>query len=232
MGDLENVFKPIRSRKTFEEVLGEIKRLIFAGTLKPGDRLPAELELASQFGVARQTVREALRVLELSGFIHVQQGGGGRIIKNTVSDSISNSFIDAIQMNSVSVAELTAARLEIEKITLTYAVQNADDSDIRLLSENIAQAKEKIRRGSQAFDENVQFHRILARAAKNKVFEIVLQALMLVVSDFLSKREPNIHSSNEVIDIHETIFQAIVSRNTKYALALLENHIIDVGERL
>jgi DNA-binding transcriptional MocR family regulator len=73
----ENLFTPIESKRTFEEISSKVKTLIFDGTLKPGDRLPSELELAKQFGVGRQSVREALRLLELSGFVSIQKGYGG-----------------------------------------------------------------------------------------------------------------------------------------------------------
>ena len=63
------LFAPIKSTRTFEEISLGIKRLIFKGALKPGDKLPSETELARQFNVGRQTVREALRLLELSSLI-------------------------------------------------------------------------------------------------------------------------------------------------------------------
>lgn len=73
MGVVRAIFTPVKSKRTFEEVSSKIKNLIFDGTLKPGDRLPSESELAVQFGVGRQTLREALRILELSGFIFMRK---------------------------------------------------------------------------------------------------------------------------------------------------------------
>ena len=89
------IFTPIKSKRTFEEISFEIKRLIFKGILKPNDKLPSEIELARQFNVGRQTIREALRLLELSGFISIQKGStGGPIIEDTIFNTISNSFLD------------------------------------------------------------------------------------------------------------------------------------------
>ena len=82
----QELFQPIKNERTFEKVSTRIKRLIFDGVLKPGDRLPSEMELAHQFDVGRQTIREALRILELSGFITVQKGGsGGPLIPGRLS---------------------------------------------------------------------------------------------------------------------------------------------------
>ena len=99
----KNLFEPIKSERTFEKVSKKIKQLIFDGVLKPGDRLPSELDLAQQFGVSRQTIREALRILELSGFITIQKGGaGGPLIKDTVLHSLNGMFLDAFQLEKVT----------------------------------------------------------------------------------------------------------------------------------
>ena len=74
---MKGIFVPVRSKRTFEDVSSQIKKLILEGVLQPGDKLPPEGTLSGQLNVGRQTVREALRILELSGFISVQKGFGG-----------------------------------------------------------------------------------------------------------------------------------------------------------
>ena len=140
-------FEPIRSRRTFEEVSNQIKKRIFEGVYQTGEKLPPEAELAAQFNVGRQSVREALRILELSGFITIQKGGGGgAIVKGSISNTISKLFLDAFRLEKTSLEELTIARVEIEKVVLKYAVMHSDADDIRALQENVATArKEKLR---------------------------------------------------------------------------------------
>ncbi|MEJ2098254.1 MAG: GntR family transcriptional regulator [Deltaproteobacteria bacterium] len=135
---IETTFSPIKNRRTFEQVSNEIKKFIFNGIFKPGDKLPPEKELAQQFRVGRQSVREALRILELSGFIVIQKGGGGgAVIKDSISSTISGLFLDAFQLEKITIEELTAARVEIEKIVLKHAIQQADAFDIERLRKNI-----------------------------------------------------------------------------------------------
>ena len=123
------VFTPIKNNKrAFEKVSSRIKSLIFKGVLQPGDKLPSEGELAKQFNVGRQTVREALRILELSGFIKVQKGfGGGPVIKNTILANITDLFLDAFQVEKISIEEFTEARLMIEKAILNKAFDNIEE---------------------------------------------------------------------------------------------------------
>ncbi len=229
----ETLFKPIKAKRTFEEVSTEIKSLIFKSVLKPSDKLPSEIALARQFNVGRQTVREALRILELSGFITIRKGArGGPIISDTISNTISNSFLDAIQMKSINIGELTLARLEIEKVVLNHAINNADSSDIKDLQENVLKAKRKTENRFQAFSENIEFHKLLAEASKNHVFVIVIQSIMAVVADFLSRLEPNLEKSKRVVKAHEDILNAIISKRGDEAITLLEKHLLQVEVEL
>lgn len=229
----KNFFTPIESRRTFEAVSDKIKGLIFDGTLKVGDRLPSETDLANQFKVGRQTIREALRLLELSGFIAIKKGGeGGPTISDTILNTISDLLLDAIKMRTISVDELTTARLEIEKMMLEYVIENADDSDLRALQENIRKAKEKVRSNTLAIDDNIQFHKMLAKASKNRLFVIIIESVMAVVADFLSRLKPDLKKSSQVVESHEKLLDAIKSRRKTEAIILLERHLVEVKNRI
>ncbi len=240
------VFTPVKSPRTFEEVSNRIKKLIFDGVFKPGDKLPSETDLAQQFNVGRQSVREALRILELSGFITIQKGGGGgAIIKDTISNTISKLFLDAFQLEKITIEELTIARVEIEKTVLKYAIQNADASDIRNLQENIGKTWQKIEDNAIVIDENIQFHNLLARASKNHLFVIVVEAITTAVRHFLSQLGPDsefsenaqrysetIIRSKNTVEYHQHILDAIVAKDLDRGLECLEKHLYEVKNRL
>ena len=224
------IFQPIEPRRTFKEISEKIKQAIFKGTLKPGDRLPSEVELARQFNVARQTVREALRLLEMSGFITVRRGSnGGPIIENTVLHAATDAILNAIQLQDVSLADLTAARLEIEKGVLRHVVRNADESDIEMLQKNIIRAKEKVSRGVIAFFDNVEFHKLLAKASKNPLFAIVVESIMAVGADYITRIKPALEPSKKTVYEHEAILEAIIETKTEKAIHLLEDHLMRIG---
>jgi GntR family transcriptional regulator, transcriptional repressor for pyruvate dehydrogenase complex len=240
------LFDPIKTERTFERVSTKIKGLIFDGILAPGDRLPSETELAQQFDVGRQSIREALRILELSGFITIQKGGnGGPMIRTTILDTINSLFLDAFRLERITTEELTLARIEIEKVVLGYAIDLADEQDIRGLRDNIQKARKKIEDNIMAIDENVDFHNLLARASRNHVFVMVVGSIMAVVRDHTSRLTASLEGTNSVVqqsesvlisrnavDIHEEIVNAMLEKDRAKAVVLMDTHVRDVGLRL
>jgi len=228
----QNSFSPIKTKRVFEEVSAEIKKSIVRGTFKPGDRLPSEVELSRQFNVSRQTVREALRILELSGFITVQRGAvGGAIIVDTILKSVSESLVDAVQMRKISPDDLSTCRLEVEKAMMRYVISYADASDIQRLQENIDEAKGAAEIGVPPFKHNLQFHRILANASRNHMFFVIVDSMMAVISDFFTRIPPDFDISKGVIGVHQEIVDAIKEKNLDKAIVLLEKHIPEIGHR-
>lgn len=225
------MFERIKSKRVFEEVSTKIKSLIFEGVLNPGDKLPAESQLAEQFGVGRQTIREALRVLELSGFINVQQGfGGGPVVVNDISGKITGLFLDAFQMENISADDFTKARMTFEKAILVEAIDNAEQADIDNLQENVDQAKELINAGKVATDLNLIFHSFLAKASKNKVFMVLEQTINAIHKHLRARKAPDINLSQSVVKAHEDILKAIKEKDHEKALSILETHITKVAD--
>ena len=222
----EEIFRPVKTKRAFEEISTEVKRLIFAGTINPGDRLPSENELARKFSVSRQTIREALRVLELTGVIKVQQGGaGGPVVVDTIMHAINSLYLDAIQMKNITAEEISTARIKIEKMVLDEAIDHADEDDIRKLEENVALERVRLGHNLDAFEKNVEFHRIIARASKNRLFVIVMESIIAVVADFRSRIGLDIKVSRRATDEHEEIVRAIKQRDRERAGALMEKHL-------
>ncbi|MDD2422403.1 MAG: GntR family transcriptional regulator, partial [Heliobacteriaceae bacterium] len=94
-------FKPIKTRKIYEEIVEQLRALIAKGNLMPGDKLPSERELSERLGVSRASVREALTALEVMGILDVRPGDG-TFVRETNQSSIIEplAWVLAVERNS------------------------------------------------------------------------------------------------------------------------------------
>lgn len=229
----KDIFTPVENKRTFEEVSYKIKRLIFEGTLKPGDKLPPEAELAKQFNVGRQTIREAFRILELSGLLTVQKGyGGGPVVQDNIMDKIKDLILDAMQWEKMNLEEFTSARVTIEKAILTEAIDNINEQDIEKLQQNVKKAKALISQNKAATIENFEFHSLLAQASKNGLY-IVMEGVLNTTHRYLRRRYTFPYDKTKAgAFIHEKIIEAIIQKDKIKALKLLEKDLLTVSKSL
>src|SRR5580658_8558409 len=191
-------FRPIKTARAFEEIADQIRAELVSRRLRPGDRLPAERVLAEQFGVSRNTLREALRSLENSGLLRLQKGAaGGAFVRESTGDAVIAGLRDMFHLGAIQPEHLTEARVMIESIAVRTACERATREDIEALNANIAAAERAARDKSDFYDQaaiHLEFHRILARATKNPVMVIVMDALIDVMQHFIraigQKRNP------------------------------------------
>jgi GntR family transcriptional regulator, transcriptional repressor for pyruvate dehydrogenase complex len=182
-------FRPVKTTRAFEGIADQIRHEMAAGRLRVGDRLPPERELAEQFGVSRNTLREALRSLENAGLLRLQKGAwGGAFVRESTGDAVVAGFRDMYQLGAIAPEHLTEARVMIESIAVRVACERATSRDIAALNANIAAAA-KAAAGKTGFYNqaaiHLDFHRILARATKNPVMVIVMESLLDVMQHFI-----------------------------------------------
>lgn len=221
-----SLFTPIKMDRAFERISGQIKELIFAGTFKPGDKLPSERDLALQFKAGRMVVREALRVLEQSGLIYIRQGSeGGAFVKNVDTLVVSRSISDMIRMGSVRLQDLAEARLGIEKMILETAIERIEKVDLDLIERNLQECEEMIRRGVIAREGNIEFHILLAKASKNPIYLMIEESIMKLVFFFLKQLKTDSDYSKRILVDHKEIFLAIKEGDKILAKKKMEDHL-------
>lgn len=228
-----SLFKPFKNdKKIFQQISDQIRELIFSGVLKPGDKLPPEKQLASQFNTGRMVVREALRTLEQSGLVHIRQGSlGGAFVKNPDTAVITRSIADQIKIGNVTLQELIEARLGIEKVILDFAVMRVKNEDIDLIKKNIEDSEQKLLKGERATEENINFHILLAKSAKNILFEMIIESIMNVTKSFLLSLKPDVKYINNVLTYHKKIYKALEEKNLPMAKQIMEKHLLDINRK-
>jgi DNA-binding FadR family transcriptional regulator len=232
MENESSVFRPLKTERAYKQVSEQIKEMIFSGVLKPGNKLPSERELASQFKTGRMTVREGLRVLEQSGLIYIKQGSnGGAYIKTADAKVVSRSISDMMRLGNVKLGELTEARLGIEKMILDFAIKGIDENVLFLLQANLKDSEKLLQRGVIARENNIKFHLLLAKASRNPIFEMIEESVMSLVSYFLKQLKTDTEYSARVLNYHKEIYEAIREKDVTVAKQKMEEHLIDVNSK-
>ncbi len=181
-------FQAIRSARAFEEIAAQIRAELAAGRLKVGSRLPSERALSEQFGVSRNTLREALRSLEHAGLIRLQKGArGGAFISERSGDAIATGLMDLYHVGSISPAKLTEARIWLESVIVREACQNATADDLAELNRNIEDAEAAAAEGDfeRRVERHLDFHRILVRMSGNPIMVVVMDGVLSVLLHFI-----------------------------------------------
>jgi len=181
-------FQAIRSARAFEEIAAQIRAELAAGRLKVGSRLPSERALSEQFGVSRNTLREALRSLEHAGLIRLQKGAsGGAFISERSGEAIVTGMLDLYHLGAIQPAQLTEARIWLESVIVREACQRATSEDLAQLHRNIEEAEAAAAAGDFArrVERHFDFHRILARMTGNPIMVVMMDSLLGVLLYFI-----------------------------------------------
>lgn len=179
-------FAPAKATRSFDVVVEQLRQRIVSGALKPGDRLPSERDMAAQFEVSRNMVREALRMLESYGMVELRSGAlGGAFIASGRTEFLARGLSDIISVGGFSLSDLLEARQGLSGIIVGLAAEHATSADLVDLESNVERAQEAASDG--AWNDvamlNIEFHLLLARATSNPVLEMLQHSIMLVMTD-------------------------------------------------
>ena len=114
--------------RLYKQIVLQLQQEILSGRLTPGDRLPAERDLATQFGVSRASVREALSVLQSRGFIESRQGGG-TIVRSTSESALGTPLGHQLSRSGSAIRNPLEVRYIFEPQTAYLAAERANDEE-------------------------------------------------------------------------------------------------------
>ena len=221
------MFRPIRSARAFEEIAQQIRTEVSEGRLKPGSRLPAERTLSEQFGVSRNTLREALRSLEHAGLIRLQRGAaGGAFIGEHNDEAISTSLMDMYHLGAVKPQQLTEARIWLESIIVREACRRAKPADIKTLNTNIDATERALMEGDflRRVETNLNFHRLLAHMTANPIMVTVMNGVLDVLREFVLKIG-NYDNSSYVLPSRRRFMKHFAARDAEAAVIEMESSL-------
>lgn len=226
-------FQPIRAQRAFEEVCEQIRQAVALGTLRPGDRLPPERELAEQLGVSRTAIREALRSLENAGLVQCQQGmGGGAFIRERSAQTLTQAVSDMAMLGQIPSKDITEARILLVEQAIRLACVRGTDSDFDAIQSDIDRAESLTVAGdfTRRSTYITEFYRVLAQATHNQVMVMLVESLSELTRALLAKASPVPRS--DVIGVRRRVLACLRARDADGAVAEMGAHLRRLGRIL
>jgi len=220
-------FAPIERQPAAEQVARRILALVQSGSLRAGDQLPAERELAVMLQVSRPVVREALRGLSILGVVKARQGGGVFISSLDAHDLLAPlQFF--ITLDRCTVNALYDARILIEGGIAERAARRISEADIEKLRAIVA-SQHHITGDPIGFRvSDLEFHQTLIDAAGNPFLARVALSLNVLGMEFRRMASENPKVLRQSVIDHEDIVAALARRDAAGTAAAMERHMLNV----
>lgn len=218
-----------RIRPAYEQVADQLRDLVIGGSIGPGDRLPAEADLATKFGVSRSTIREALRVLGSEGLFRTTRGvSGGTFVAETDPGAVSDYLETRLGLLSgheaITVAELLEARQLLEVPAARLAAERRSEEQLEEMRLSIERERAESERGPR-FEHHHHFHVALLSAAQNRLLDMMTVPVFRVIrARFLGDR-PNSSFWQDVDHDHDTILERIEAGDADGAAGAMAEHL-------
>ncbi len=232
---MQQLFTPEKKEKISSLIIRQIRTAIMQGRLKPGEALPPEKELITQFGVSKHTLREALRALEGMGLIVIRRGaGGGPVVSRVDWETARDSFADFLHFQDFSLGHLSEVRRIIEPYIARRAAEIfTPEADAELLALH-AECRRLYDEGESLVgaEAEIMFHVLLGKHAGNPVLWVILDFVNNMLAEAKRKMKPGGDFCLMVLNGHQRIVDAVLARDPDGAERWMREHILEVEREL
>jgi GntR family transcriptional repressor for pyruvate dehydrogenase complex len=218
-------FKPIRQIRVSEEVLSQLKESILLGKFKSGEKLPSERELTEEFQVSRGVIREAIRALEITGFVELRQGPtGGAFVIDLSFDHVGNAFLDLFLANKVSIPELANVRYYIEPEVASLAALNATEEDKKRLMDAQEEEFLTVTTTTARITKFQKVHHVIAESCQNHFYEAISKSMLRLTYEVVEAVDPD-HEALHMPGEHRHIIEAVLDADSEAARKAMQIHM-------
>ena len=215
-----------------EYTADKIKEMLFSGSFKRGDKLPSETRLAADLGVGRSSVREALRLLDASGYVEIIPNRGA--FAAATSEDELPSPRSWLEINAEKVAELLDVRSCIEPFAAELCAQN-------ITSEGLKRLKKQLDGFEAALDSHdwkllaqydLEFHRTILTESHNRYLIQLYQPLLEGFMQYSQRSFAATYAQGNTHSEHRLIYNAIAIRSPGEAHMAMQLHITIAKRRV
>ena len=225
---MTDLFVPLEDRPAYRQIANLIEQRIVGRSLRAGDALPSETDLARQFGVNRSTIREAIRELEIHGLLGRGRGEKRLRVTRPEPRRISSGVSRALALHDVTFLELWEAMMAIEPAAAHYAAARRSAAQLRDLTRASARFKHALTDTDAAVAAVVDFFTAVAAASGNQVLALSQAPLNLLLAPTLTRMIDRVpQARSRIVEAQNKISAAIKLRKSDQARIWMEKHIRD-----
>ncbi len=206
------MLKAVRKKRAYEDIVKQIRALIEKGKLKRDDQLPTERELSETFKVSRATVREAIFSLETMKLVERRQGDGTYVIASS-EEALVQPLAASLFHEKDDIIDIFSLRKIIEPEVAHLASENRTHGEMNEMEDILKEHEREVADGLSPIQANSDFHRLLARMAKNRVLERLLLALFDLLGETREKYLQTEDRKQKSLQGHHEILTAIKEGN-------------------
>ena len=225
-------FTPVKAPRVSDNIAGQLKKAILGGEYSPGEKLPSERELTENFQASRVVVREAIRTLEIAGFVTIRQGPhGGAYVQRLGYDRLTEMYSDLFLSGALSLEELVQARLLLQPEVTRLAAENITDAWRIKLTAALAEERTPAKNHPDWVRRNMATDVVLIAMCGNRFFQAMLEPLIKLTQEIVLVVKPEhtiIHDPTE----HTTVVEAVLDGDGRRAAEAMRAHIHNVGRQL
>lgn len=211
----------VKRRGLADQVVEHVRELIRSGTYREGERLPAEAELCTLFGVGRSTLREAMRVLANRGVVNVRHGGGTYV----ATGALRQSFEERLALAALE--DLYEARLALEAPLAEFAALRHTERDIAQMRRCLKKRAQAAEAGDVAEygDADFAFHLAIAKAAKSPALSDVYASFIEIARPQIERAIEPEYLKAENDPLHDRLCEAIAQGDLAKTRRLVRLHL-------
>jgi GntR family transcriptional regulator, transcriptional repressor for pyruvate dehydrogenase complex len=219
--------RPVRQLKRSESIARLLVDRITSSRLKDGDSLESEIVMMEELNTGRGSLREAFRILELSGILEVRTGPtGGPIVRDPDISHFAGMWSLFLRMNGGTYRELMEANIITEPPIAAIGAERRNPEHIAVLQAAVdREAAIPVEDGHAYMAANAEFHDAVARMADNRALYLYLRGNHWISSILWGDVVAVGEVQGEVHEAHKHVLKAIVDGNPKRAEAVLRKHL-------
>jgi GntR family transcriptional repressor for pyruvate dehydrogenase complex len=225
-GSVTEQLRPVARPRLYEVIVEQLCSHIADNEMVPGDRLPAERELASKLGVSRASLSQALVALEVQGVLSVRHGDGAVLVRRPSEERV----IKALQEHADRLPDIIEAREALEVKLAGLAAERRTDTEMATIDSALAMMESEIAAGDRGVVGDEMFHEAITTAAHSSL----LAKLMHEISELI--RESRIESLSQTerprasLEGHKKIADAVRRQDSVGAARAMAAHIRMVSD--